>query len=81
MQTLYFVCRRNDQNGCTENKENERGVSMQDRKLEAEDIKKFREELEKCRAGNPTDKVGDALTPKQIKKLKKEMEEARKNTR
>lgn len=54
---------------------------MQDRKLEAEDIKKFREELEKCRAGNPTDKIGDTLTPKQIKKLKKEMEEARKNTR
>lgn len=54
---------------------------MNDRKLEQEDIKKFREELQKFRAGNPIDKVGDTLTPKQVKKLRKQMEEARKNTR
>jgi len=54
---------------------------MNDRKLEAEDIKKFREELEKHRQGKPDDIFGETLTEKQKKKLRKQMEEARKNTR
>jgi hypothetical protein len=54
---------------------------MNDRKLEQEDIKKFRAELEKHRQGKMDDLVGDALTEKEKKKLRKQMEEARKNTR
>lgn len=52
---------------------------MNDRKLEEQDVKKLRIEIEKSRAGKQ-DKF-EGLSEKEKKKLRKEMDEARKNTR